>query len=89
MAYFVQLVDRILQQQKARRQATERTKLEGTEAAEREEVEKVRSVTNALSISNLSYADKDSDHTNKYPITPSRYGDSKLVTIGNSKYFWC
>ena len=56
MADFVvlrQLVDRIQQQQKARRQATERAKLEETETAEGEEAEKVRSETSALFISNL------------------------------------
>lgn len=56
MADFVvldQIVDRILQQQKARRQAIGKVKLEETETVEREEAEKVRVETNALSILNL------------------------------------
>jgi hypothetical protein len=48
-----QLVDSILQQQKARRQATEKAELVETEKAEREEAEKVRSETSASFISNL------------------------------------
>jgi len=48
-----QLVDSILQPQKARRQATEKAKLDETEKAEREETEKVRSKTSALFMSNL------------------------------------
>jgi hypothetical protein len=47
-----QLVDGILRQQKARRQATEKGKLDETEKVEREEAEKVRSETSALFISN-------------------------------------
>jgi hypothetical protein len=89
-----QLVDRVLQQQKARRQATEKAKLEETEKAEREEAEKVRSETSALFISNipemtLYYTDEDSNHANEYPVTPSRYGDSKLVITGNSRNYRC
>ena len=55
-----QLVDRILERQKARRQATEKAKLEETEEAEHEETEEaeheeaeVRSETSVLLISNL------------------------------------
>ena len=56
MADFVvlrQLVDRILQPQKVRRQANEKAKIEETEKAEREVAEKVRSDTSVLFISNL------------------------------------
>ena len=53
MADFFQLVDMILQQQKARRQATGKAKLEETEILEREETEKVGAETNSLFISNL------------------------------------
>jgi hypothetical protein len=63
-----QLVDKILQQQKARRQATEKAKLDETEKAEREEAEKVRSETSALFISNLPEMTLHYTQTN-IPIT--------------------
>jgi hypothetical protein len=47
------LVDMILQQQKARHQATEKAKLLETEKAEREEAERVRPEVSALFILNL------------------------------------
>ena len=56
MADFVvlhRLVDMILQQQKARHQATEKAKLLETEKAEREEAERVRPEASALFILNL------------------------------------
>lgn len=89
-----QLVDSILKQQKARRQATEKAKLDETEKAEREEAERVRSETSALFISNLPemtlhYTDEDSDHANEYPVTPSRYSDSKPVTISHYRNYRC
>jgi hypothetical protein len=63
-----QLVDSILQPQKARHQATEKAKLDETEKAEREEAEKVRSGTNALFISNLPEVTLHYTQT-KIPIT--------------------
>ena len=48
-----QIVDRILQQQKARRQAAEKAKLEESEKAKCEVIEKVRFETSALFILNL------------------------------------
>jgi hypothetical protein len=63
-----QLVDRILQEQKAKRQATEKAKLDETEKAEREEAEKVRSETSALFISSLPEMTLHYTQT-KIPIT--------------------
>jgi hypothetical protein len=63
-----QLADGILQQQKARRQATEKAKLDETEKAEREEAEKVRSETSALFVSNLPEMTLHYTQT-KIPIT--------------------
>jgi hypothetical protein len=63
-----QLVDRILQEQKARRQVTKKVELHDTKTAEREEAEKVRAATSTLFISNLLEMTLHYTQTKKIPI---------------------